>query len=155
MIQIMNKLKAFLLLGLICVILAGCSNVFAKKDYYDTNKIAAVEDRYAKKNSASNSNDSGYSLNVEEFNGRETVWTKTLEKSEDFNVEVKLSLAEGIVKIVHVDEMGNVTTIIECTPDNCVDTMKPVSLGSGINRIKVVGYRCRHIELKLSLLNVD
>ena len=67
----------------------------------------------------------------------------------------KLSLAEGIVKIVHVDEMGNVTTIIECTPDNCVDTMKPVSLGSGINRIKVVGYRCRHIELKLSLLNVD
>ena len=108
-ILIMNKLKAFLLLGLICVILAGCSNVFAKKDYYDTNKIAAVEDRYAKKNSASNSNNSGYSLNVEEFNGRETVWTKTLEKSEDFNVEVKLSLAEGIVKIVHVDEMGNVT----------------------------------------------
>ena len=156
MIQIMNKLKAFLLLGLICVILAGCSNVFAKKDYYDTNKIAAVEDRYAKKNSASNSNDSGYSLNVEEFNGRETVWTKTLEKSEDFNVEVKLSLAEGIVKIVHVDEMGNVTTIIECTPDNCVEnTMKTVSLGSGINRIKVVGYRCRNIELKLSLLNVD
>lgn len=152
----MNKLKAFLLLGLICVILAGCSNVFAKKDYYDTNKIAAVEDRYAKKNSASNSNDSGYSLNVEEFNGRETVWTKTLEKSEDFNVEVKLSLAEGIVKIVHVDEMGNVTTIIECTPDNCVEnTMKTVSLGNGINRIKVVGYRCRNIELKLSLLNVD
>ena len=152
----MNKLKAFLLLGLICVILAGCSNVFAKKDYYDTNKIAAVEDRYAKKNSASNSNDSGYLLNVEEFNGRETVWTKTLEKSEDFNVEVKLSLAEGIVKIVHVDEMGNVTTIIECTPDNCVEnTMKTVSLGNGINRIKVVGYRCRNIELKLSLLNVD
>lgn len=29
------------------------------------------------------------------------------------SVEVKLSLAEGIVKIVHVDEMGNVTTIIE------------------------------------------
>ena len=57
-----RKLKAFLLLGLICVILAGCSNVFAKKDYYDTNKIAAVEDRYAKKNSASNSNNSGYSL---------------------------------------------------------------------------------------------
>ena len=156
MIQIMNKLKAFLLLGLICVILAGCSNAFAKKDYYDMNKIAAVEDRYAKKNSASNSNDSGYSLNVEEFNGRETVWTKTLEKSEDINVEVKLSLAEGIVKIVHVDEMGNVTTIIECTPDNCVEnTMKTVSLGSGINRIKVVGYRCRNIELKLSLLNVD
>lgn len=152
----MNKLKAFLLLGLICVILAGCSNVFAKKDYYDTNKIAAVEDRYAKKNSASNSNNSGYSLNVEEFNGRETVWTKTLEKSEDFNVEVKLSLAEGIVKIVHVDKMGNVTTIIECTPDNCVEnTMKTVSLGSGINRIKVVGYRCRNIELKLSLLNAD
>lgn len=152
----MNKLKAFLLLGLICVILAGCSNVFAKKDYYDTNKIAAVEDRYAKRNSASNSNASGYLLNVEEFNGRETVWTKTLEKSEDINVEIKLSLTEGIVKIVHVDEMGNVTTIIECTPDNCVEnTMKTVSLGSGINRIKVVGYRCRNIELKLSLLSAD
>ena len=44
----------------------------------------------------------------------------------------KLSLAEGIVKIVHVDEMGNVTTIIECTPDNCVDTMRTVSSSRNI-----------------------
>ena len=44
----MNRYKTFLLLGLILIILTGCSNSFAKKEYRDTDKIAATEDRYVK-----------------------------------------------------------------------------------------------------------
>lgn len=46
----MGRYKTFLVLGIIMVILTGCGNTFAKKEYYDTNKIAVAEDRYSKEN---------------------------------------------------------------------------------------------------------
>lgn len=134
------------------VILTGCGNTFAKKEYYDTNKIAAAEDRYSKENSVFNPIDNGYLLEVKKFDGRQTLWTKTLEDDEKINIKIKLSLSEGTVKIVHVDGDGHVTTIIECTPDECVEeyVMKTVSLKKGINRIKIIGYGCKNIDLELS-----
>ena len=134
------------------VILTGCGNTFAKKEYYDTNKIAAVEDRYSKVNSVFNPIDNGYSLKVKKFDGRQTLWPKTLEDDEDINIKIKLSLSEGTVKIVHVDGDGHVTTIIECTPDDCVedDIVKTVSLKRGLNKIKIIGYGCKNIDLELS-----
>ena len=134
------------------VILTGCSSAFAKKEYYDTNKIAAAEDRYSKENSVYNPIDNGYLLEVKKFDGRQTLWTKTLEDDEKINIKIKLSLSEGTVKIVHVDGDGHVTTIIECTPDECVEeyVMKTVSLKKVINRIKIIGYGCKNIDLELS-----
>lgn len=148
----MGRCKTFLVLGIIMVILTGCSNTFAKKEYYDTNKIAAAEDRYSKENSVFNPIDNGYSLEVKKFDGRQTLWTKTLENDEDINIKIKLSLSEGTVKIVHVDGDGHVTTIIECTPDDCVegDIVKTVSLKRGLNKIKIIGYGCKNIDLELS-----
>lgn len=134
------------------VILTGCSSAFAKKEYYDTNKIAAAEDRYSKENSVFNPIDNGYLLEVKKFDGRQTLWTKTLEDDEKINIKIKLSLSEGTVKIVHIDGDGHVTTIIECTPDECVEeyVMKTVSLKKVINRIKIIGYGCKNIDLELS-----
>lgn len=134
------------------VILTGCSSAFVKKEYYDTNKIAVAEDRYSKENSVFNPIDNGYSLEVKKFDGRQTLWTKTLEDEEKINIKIKLSLSKGTVKIVHVDGDGHVTTIIECTPDECVEehVMKTVSLKKGINRIKIIGYGCKNIDLELS-----
>ena len=147
----MNRYKTFLLLGLIFVILTGCSNAFAKKEYHDIRKIAETEDRYAKESSVFNSIDNSYSLKVKKFDGRQTLWTKTLEDNEDIDIEIKLSLSEGTAKIVHVDENGNVTTIIECTSDNCAEeyVAKTISLKKGLNRIKIVGYECKNIDLEL------
>lgn len=74
----MSRYKTFLLLGLILVILTGCSNTFAKKEYYDTAKIAVIEDRYSKESSVFNPIDNGYSLESEKFDGRQTLWKKHL-----------------------------------------------------------------------------
>lgn len=147
----MGRYKTFLLLGIIMVILTGCGNTFAKKEYYDTNKIAAAEDRYSKENSVFNPIDNGYLLEVKKFDGRQTLWTKTLEDDEKINIKIKLSLSEGTVKIVHVGGDGHVTTIIECTPDDCVeeDIVKTVSLKRGLNKIKIIGYGCKNIDLEL------
>lgn len=45
----------------------------------------------------------------------------------------------------------HVTTMMECTSDNCVDdyVVKTVSLKKGLNRMKVVGYECENIDLEL------
>ena len=147
----MRRYRTFLLLGLIVVLLTGCSNAFAKKEYYDTDKIAQTEDRYAKESSVFKQIDNGYSLKVKKFDGRQTLWTKTLENNKDIDIKIKLSLSEGAAKLVYVDEEGYVTTIIECTSDNCVDeeVVKTVSLKKGLNRIKIVGHECKNIDLEL------
>lgn len=147
----MSRYKILLLFGILFVLLTGCGNAFAKKEYHDTDKIAATEDHYAKEGSVFNPIDHGYSLEVKKFDGRQTLWTKTLEENENIDIEIKLSLSEGTAKIVHVDEDGSVATIIECTSDNCVENSvtKTVSLQKGCNDIKLVGYACENIDLEL------
>ena len=67
------------------------------------------------------------------------------------NINVSLSLSKGQVKIVHIDKDGNVTTVIECTPDTSTDgfVTETVSLKNGKNRFKIVGYDCEDIDLKI------
>lgn len=146
----MKRFKTILLSGLICVILAGCGNEFAEKEYNDTDKIAAKEDRYAKTKSVANSIDNVYTLEVQKFDGRETICTKNIKKSKDIDIEIKLSLSEGTAKIVLVNEDGEVSTIIECTQDDCVaeGIVKTVSLKKGVNRFKIVGYGCKNLDLE-------
>ena len=66
-------------------------------------------------------------------------------------INVSLSLSKGQVKIVHIDKDGNVTTVIECTPDTSTDgfVTETVSLKNGKNRFKIVGYDCEDIDLKI------
>lgn len=147
----MKKVMSVLLVVFMCVALAGCSNEFAEREYNSDNKIAQSEDRYAKQCSVFNPIDGGYSLVVSKFDGRETLWTESVDADKEIEIEIKLTLSEGTVKIVHVDEEGNITTIIECTSDSATDEYisKTVSLKEGRNRIKIVGYDCEDIDLEL------
>lgn len=147
----LKKVKTYIMAGLLCVLLTGCSNEFAKREYNDADRIAKTEDRYAKEKSVFNPIDNGYSLVADKFDGRETLWTKTLEENEDIEINIKLSLSEGTAKVVHVDEDGNVATIIECKVESEADeeTKKTVSLKKGLNWLKIVGYGCKDIDLEL------
>lgn len=147
----MGRAKTFLLLGMVCILLTGCSNAFAKEEYNDTDKIIATEDKFAKEYSVFNPIDNGYSLVVEKFDGRETLWTKTIEENKEIQVEIRLSMSAGTAKIVHIDEDGNITTLIEYTSESSKEenVVKTVSLKEGINRIKIVGYECKDIDLEL------
>lgn len=53
--------------------------------------------------------------------------------------------------MVHIDSEGNVTTVIECLPETPTDgfVTKTVSLKCGQNRLKIVGYDCKDIDLVL------
>lgn len=145
----MKRAGRYLVVLFMCAMLTGCSNGFAQKEYNAINKIAEKEDRYAKENSVFNPIDGGYSLVVAKFDGRETLWAKALENNKDTEIKIKLSLSEGIAKLVHIDEDGGVITIIECTGDNSTDgyISKTVSLKKGLNRIKIVGYSNIDLEL--------
>lgn len=41
-----------------------------------------------------------------------------MEKDLDLDINIDFSLSNGRAKVVYVDDKGNVTTLVECTPDN-------------------------------------
>ena len=131
--------------------LAGCGNEFAKREYNDAEKIVRIEDRYTKENSVFNSIDGVYTLTVSKFNGRQTLWNKTLEKSAEIEIQLDLSISSGSAKIVYIDCNNNVTVLIECSQNDSNEqtATKTVSLTSGLNRLKIVGYDCKDIDLKI------
>ena len=148
-------MKKIIIIVLICSIvcvtikLTGCENEFAKQEYNDAEKIAQIEDRYAKDNSVINAIDGGYSLTVSKFNGRQTLWNKTLEKSTEIEIQIDLSISSGIAKVVYIDCDNNITVLIECSQNDADEhiTTKTVSLTRGLNRFKIVGYDCKDIDL--------
>ena len=150
-------MKKIVIIVLICLIicvtigLTGCGNNFAKQEYNDAEKIVQIDDRYAKDNSVFNPIDGGYSLTVSEFNGRQTLWNKTLEKSSEIEMQLDLGISSGSAKVVYIDCNNNVTVLIECSQNgsNEQTATKTVSLTSGSNRLKIVGYDCKDIDLKI------
>lgn len=142
-----------LICSIVCLAigLTGCGNEFAKQEYNDAEKIAQIEDRYAKDNSVINAIDGGYSLTVSKFNGRQTLWSKTLEKSAEIEIQFDFSISSGSAKVVYIDCNNNVTVLIECSQNisNEQTATKTVSLTSGLNRLKIVGYDCKDIDLKI------
>ncbi|MBQ8823336.1 MAG: hypothetical protein IJZ82_11890 [Lachnospiraceae bacterium] len=146
----MRKFKGLLLI-LLCLFLAGCNNEFAKQEYDSAEKIAQEGDRYAKEMSVFNPIEGGYSLTVSKFDGRETLWTKNLKEAQDVEIDFLFSLSAGQAKLVHVDADGNVTTVLECSPETSAEELvtKTVSLKSGKNRLKIVGYDCEEVELQM------
>ena len=151
----MKKLKIMsikiMLISLLFLLMIACSNEFAKQEYNSNEKISQINDHYAKEVSAFNSIDGGISLTVSKFNGRETLWTETLESNQNIEISFSFCLSKGQAKIVHIDNDGNVTTIIECLPNTSTDgfVTKNVSLKNGQNRLKIVGYDCEDIDLKI------
>ena len=145
------KKSGILLIIVFCFFMTGCSNKFAENEYDSVEKIIESEDRYAKESSVFNSNDGGYSLVVSKFDGRQTLWTDTLEESQSVEIELSFALTEGQAKIVHIDAEGNVTTLIECTPETSTDgyLTKTVSMTTGENKLKIVGFDCENIDLKM------
>lgn len=145
------KKSCILLIIVLCMFMTGCSNKFAENEYDSVAKIIENEDRYAKVSSVFNPIDGGYSLTVSKFDGRQTLWTDTLENSQSVEIEFSFVLTEGQAKIVHIDAEGNVTTLIECTPETSTDgyVTKTVSMTSGENRLKIVGYDCENIDLEM------
>ncbi len=145
------KKYLFLLFISLCLFTTGCGNEFAKQEYDSNEKISKVEDRYAKENSVFNPIDGGYVLTVSKFDGRETLWTDIVEENQDIEIDFSFSLSEGQAKIVHIDADGNVTTVIECLPETSTDgfVMKTISLKKGENRLKIVGYDCKDVDLKI------
>lgn len=145
------KKSCMLLIIVLFMFMTGCSNKFAENEYDSMEKIIENEDRYAKEDSIFNPIDGGYSLTVSKFDGRQTLWKDTLENSQSVKIEFSFELTKGQAKIVHIDTEGNVTTLIECTPETSTDgyVTKTVSMTSGENRLKIVGFDCENIDLEM------
>ncbi len=135
----------------VTICLTGCSNEFAKREYNDAEKIVQIEDHYAKENSVFNTIEGGYSLTVAKFDGRQTLWKKILEGNADSEIQIDLKISRGNAKVVYIDADNNITVLLECSQNdpNEQKATKTVSLTNGLNRLKIVGYDCRDVDLKI------
>ncbi len=138
---------------LLCILLTGCSNQFAKTQYDSVKDIAKQEDRYAKSSSCLNYVDDTVILTVGKFDGRQTFLSKNFAEEEEINISLTFTLSEGKAKLVLVDEEGNVSTITECTKDSMIEekTTYTISLKKGIHKFKIVGYDCKDIDLNMDV----
>lgn len=146
----MKRLK-IVLFSLLCLLMMACSNEYARREYDSNDKISQMENHYSKEFSVFKSVDGGYSLTVAKFDGRETLWTKNLEEDRNIEIDFSFSIAKGRAKIVCVDGEGNVVTVIECTPETSTDgfVTQTIALKSGENRLRIVGYDCEDVDLKM------
>ena len=66
-------------------------------------------------------------------------------------IQFDFSISSGSAKVVYIDCNNNVTVLIECSQNisNEQTATKTVSLTSGLNRLKIVGYDCKDIDLKI------
>lgn len=145
------KKSIILLVISLCLFITACDNQFAKEDYNSVEKIAQKEDHYAKESSIFNPIEGGYSLIVSKFDGYETLWSDKVAEEQEMEIDFSFSLSEGQAKIVHINADGNVTTVMECLPELSTDgfVTKTILLKSGENRLKIVGYDCKGIDLKM------
>ena len=141
----------FSLILCVTVSFTGCGNEFAKQEYNDDEKIVQIADRYAKNNSVFNPIEGGYSLTASQFDGRETLWEKKLEDNAEIEIQIDLNITSGNAKVVFIDSNNDITVLIERLQNDSNEqkTTKTVSLTNGLNRLKIVGYDCENIDLKL------
>lgn len=146
-------ITSVLICSIMCVSigLTGCGNGFAKQEYDATEKIVQIEDRYAKENSVFNPTEDGCTLTVSKFDGRQTLWKKTLEENAELEIQLNLNISSGNAKVVYIDCNNNVTVLIECSQNNSNEqtATKTISLTNGLNRLKIVGYDCKDLDLKI------
>lgn len=141
----------FSLILCVTVSFTGCGNEFAKQEYNDDEKIVQIADRYAKNNSVFNPIEGGYSLTASQFDGRETLWEKKLEDNAEIEIQIDLNITSGNAKVVFIDSNNDITVLIERLQNDSNEqtATKTVSLTNGLNRLKIVGYDCENIDLKL------
>lgn len=79
------------------------------------------------------------------------MWEETVKDNRDIEVDIDFSLSKGQAKIVYIDSEDNIITLIECLPETSTDGFetKTLLLKSGKNRLKIVGYDCEDIALKM------
>lgn len=129
--------------------LIGCNNAYAKEEYDSLEKLTSEGDRYSKESSLFNPIEGGYSFTVSKFDGRQTLFTWHLSEDFELTMEILCSLTDGMGKLVHVDEDGNVTTLVESDKETSVAVIKNISLKQGRNDIKFVGYDCKNVDVKM------
>ncbi len=150
----MKKIIVTLIL-LLGVLLTGCSNGFAKSEYDNNELIAEDTDRYAKSVSVLNVVGNSIKFTVGSFDGRQKLWSESYDSDRNVLISLKLTLESGMAKIVHIDSDNNVEVIAECDGGKANDEpiVYNIAMSKGENRIKIVGYECKELNVDMQINN--
>lgn len=153
----MRRYTMLILLVLLSILFTGCDNSYAENDYDNDDKLTAKGDQCSKVGAVLESVKHGYSLKMKKFDGRYTLWSKSLKLDRETDVEIEMSASAGVLKLVYIDRHGNITTLAELDTADAKSTTvtSSVTMPKGRNAIKLVGYGCEDIVLKLLLPGIQ
>ncbi len=136
----------------LCAVLVGCNTDFAKTDYNDDAKIARDADQCVQLVSTQLTVNENFKYTCGQFDGRLEVWKKNIKDNNEISLDIELSVKEGNAKVVLVNPDGKVQVLAECADGETSVSVTDLqlSLKSGKNRIKVVGYECKDLEVKMN-----
>ncbi len=141
------KRIAVIVVAALCLTMTACSNEFAEQEYDSAEKIVESGDRYATSLSASTCTNNALFYSAGSFDGRETLWSEIVIEEGMVEISVSMSLDEGMAKVVYIDPDDNITELIESTYGK--DISRTITMPEGENRIKLVGYGCKGLELEM------
>lgn len=148
----MKKICRVILVTILCLVLAGCDTSYAKEEYNMDSKIASRGDHCFAMAKKGTTFPYSATYKAKEFGGNTTMYKCAVTKAGDIDITCSLSLTSGVAKLVYVDNYDSVTTIVECTPDNPVESVVvPVDVELGKCRIKLVGYDCENIAAEVEI----
>ena len=83
------------------------------------------------------------------------MWSKSYDSDRNILVSLKLTLESGTAKIVHIDSDNNVEVIAECDGGkiNYDSVVYNILMSKGENRIKIVGYECKELNIDMNINN--
>lgn len=150
----MKKIVVTLIL-LLGVLLTSCSNEFAKSEYGNNKLIAETMDRYSKSMAVMNYYDDHLTFTAGSFDGRQKLWSESYDSDRNVLISLKLTLESGMAKIVHIDSDNNVKVIAECDGGKANDEpiVYNIAMSKGENRIKIVGYECKELNVDMQINN--
>ena len=145
--------KVFLCVVLAVLVLAsltGCDTEFATEQYDDVEAIAGNTERTVKIAFAEQTSNEKYVATAGKFSGRQTLGERKFGGDVNVEVLVNMNLSEGKAKVVLVDGNGNVSTIVECTPDNTEGSFSGmVKMTAGTNKIKLIGADAKDLNISV------
>lgn len=149
----MNR-KRFQILTMVFMavfLLTGCRAAAAVYD--DDAQIARSGDSYMNFNSTTQSVNGHYSGSMGRMEGMLTIWSYRAKEDMEVDIAYFLQAAEGKAKLALISPKGEVTTLVEATPESSMEdfAVTTVTLEKGENRIKLVGAEKTKLNYELEI----
>lgn len=130
----------FFVLIMMSILLSGCDMPNRDNLYDDTEAIIENENAYSILKSASKTENNTLTKSVESSSGIETIWKYNSDQDETIEMNYKLNVSKGSVKLVLITGSDKIIDLVELSEGDSYAEQSKLSLSTekGLNSIKII-----------------